>query len=1266
MKQFFSTLSKKNSASGNIKTGKFLPTLLLFAVLLLGHTTVNAQTVTNAVQSGQWNDPDTWDNGIPNSSTDAVIANNFLVEISTSSDNYCANLTLGVGDDTQNGSIIFVGVSSLTVSDAITVGDVDGAVGTITLDNGAILTCGRIIEGDPDFSGIYETNLGSVVFTGTFSLPYNLFQFNNLTVNTGVLSTGGRNLPIEGDLTINNGGTLDLGENTANRNTIAGTLSINNGGTLRIGGGGTIPANFSTHVIGATSTIEYYGVAQTVATLNSGENYGNLIISGSGLKEVNGTIGIERDLTINSGIFSINTFTSNRTTSGGILTVANGATLRIAGGGSLPSNFSTHVIGATSTIEYSGILAQNIATLNSSQKYGNLTITNSTKTLLSNTTVAGTLTFGGSNNKLVVGSNTLTLEGGISNSTTARSITGSSNSNLIITGAVDRTIFFDATTSGTTNSFNNITLNHSGNITTLGNDVTVNNNLTITAGKLSIATRTLTIKGNLVNTVAEGIRGSSSSKLVFNGSTSPTLSMDQTTNGTTNMLSTLQINSSGQIVTLDNNLHMNSTLTFTAGKLFINGKTLTLRGLVTNTTTGGLRGSSTSNLVINGTVSPTLSFDQTTEGSTNVLNNLTINSNNQTVTLANALRLLGTHTPTAGVLASAGNLTLASTASNTANIASGNTIGGYITGDVTVERYIPQNSNRAWRLLTSPTNGQTIKQAWQEDQDNGDNNTPGYGTNITSSSASWSTDGFDFRTTSNSVLTYNQSLDTLEGLTTTNIGLNNYPGYYIYIRGDRSVTPSGSIVAGSSTVLRTKGTLNTGDQSTITVPSGKSALIGNPYASTLDIRNIGLSGGCVGTSFYVWDPKLQGAYSLGAYQTLTLSGGNYLIVPGGGSYGSSGSVVNTIQSGTAFLVESVGSSGGVTITESCKTSGSSVVLRPSSGIADKNLIINLFALRDSSKYLADGNVVFFNNNFNNGIDGDDNKKMINFGENISMIKNGAELAVERRMIPTGNDTIQYAVFNLKRISYELQILADKLNTENVQAFLEDKYLQTSTPIALDDTTYYTFSVNTTPGSYAENRFKIVFKPFSTLPVSITRFTATKIEKKVMVEWQVSNQINTQAFQIEKSVDGLHFTTNKVIQAQNNNTATINYSWLDEQPYAGINYYRLKSIDNDGRFTYSTIVKVSFQNNSPVFTISPNPSNSNNITIQFNNQPLGQYTIAVINSTGQTLYTQKVNHTGNFTSNSINLPTTIKNGTYEVKIVSSNNIVQIQKLLILKP
>lgn len=83
---------------------------------------------------------------------------------------------------------------------------------------------------------------------------------------------------------------------------------------------------------------------------------------------------------------------------------------------------------------------------------------------------------------------------------------------------------------------------------------------------------------------------------------------------------------------LAGDLSVAADLVFNGGKLAISGKTLALNGTVTNTTAGGLTGSASSNLVMGGATGTTLSFDQSVPGTTNALNNLSINTSGAATT----------------------------------------------------------------------------------------------------------------------------------------------------------------------------------------------------------------------------------------------------------------------------------------------------------------------------------------------------------------------------------------------------------------------------------------------------------------------------------------------------------------------------------------------------------------------------------------------------------------------------------------------------------
>jgi hypothetical protein len=166
---------------------------------------------------------------------------------------------------------------------------------------------------------------------------------------------------------------------------------------------------------------------------------------------------------------------------------------------------------------------------------------------------------------------------------------------------------------------------------------------------------------------------------------------------------------------LAGNAAVNNTIAFVNGKVIIGANTLTLNGTVNNAATGGIRGGATSNLIVGGTNNKTLSFDQTTVGTTNLFNNFTIATTGSVTTAAgNSLAVngtllvdngqtlnLGTNTLT-GVLATITNNGTITTQNTTATpVASGKTWWG--TGTFNL------NAASAQQTLVSGTyNGVTV------------------------------------------------------------------------------------------------------------------------------------------------------------------------------------------------------------------------------------------------------------------------------------------------------------------------------------------------------------------------------------------------------------------------------------------------------------------------------------------------------------------------------------------------------------------------------
>jgi hypothetical protein len=95
---------------------------------------------------------------------------------------------------------------------------------------------------------------------------------------------------------------------------------------------------------------------------------------------------------------------------------------------------------------------------------------------------------------------------------------------------------------------------------------------------------------------------------------------------------------------------------------------------------------------------------------------------------------------------------------------------------------------------------------------------------------------------------------------------------------------------------------------------------------------------------------------------------------------------------------------------------------------------------------------------------------------------------------------------------------------------------------------------------------------------------------VQINWVTASEINNAFFEVERSADGITFKTLGKINGNGTSTLMHNYSFVDELPEYGNNYYRLKQIDIDNHYQYSNIVKVLFSVEELMLSnVYPNPA-----------------------------------------------------------------------------
>ncbi len=136
------------------------------------------------------------------------------------------------------------------------------------------------------------------------------------------------------------------------------------------------------------------------------------------------------------------------------------------------------------------------------------------------------------------------------------------------------------------------------------------------------------------------------------------------------------------------------------------------------------------------------------------------------------------------------------------------------------------------------------------------------------------------------------------------------------------------------------------------------------------------------------------------------------------------------------------------------------------------------------------------------------------------------------------------------------------------------------------------------------------------PVSLVTFTAQQKGTGVSLNWSTSQEINNSYFEVQRSADGnTNWETIANVTGAGNSQVVRNYSAFDASPLSGVNFYRLKQVDIDGNFKYSSIVSVSTNLNTTGISILENPI-YNTLTVNFNSPSAQMVTARLFDITGK--------------------------------------------------
>lgn len=174
-----------------------------------------------------------------------------------------------------------------------------------------------------------------------------------------------------------------------------------------------------------------------------------------------------------------------------------------------------------------------------------------------------------------------------------------------------------------------------------------------------------------------------------------------------------------------------------------------------------------------------------------------------------------------------------------------------------------------------------------------------------------------------------------------------------------------------------------------------------------------------------------------------------------------------------------------------------------------------------------------------------------------------------------------------------------------------------------------------------------------LPVKLTSFTASNKNNNVTLKWQTQYEQNSSHYNIQRSTDGVNFTNEARVTAAGNSNLPLNYSHNDLLP-ASIQskkavFYRLQSVDKDGKFAYSQVVMLRLDIKEMELLVSPNPA-KDILQVQTGSTVAGEAALVISDAAGRQLYQRNIVLQQGTNSIPVNISMLAK-GNYFVRIIA---------------
>lgn len=182
-----------------------------------------------------------------------------------------------------------------------------------------------------------------------------------------------------------------------------------------------------------------------------------------------------------------------------------------------------------------------------------------------------------------------------------------------------------------------------------------------------------------------------------------------------------------------------------------------------------------------------------------------------------------------------------------------------------------------------------------------------------------------------------------------------------------------------------------------------------------------------------------------------------------------------------------------------------------------------------------------------------------------------------------------------------------------------------------------------------NRVTLLLNTPLALPIKLQSFTGRAVGEKVELQWTTATESDNDYFTVERSTDARNWTVIGTVPGSGTTSTAKSYRLVDPFPVKGLQYYRLKQTDLNGRFTYFDRISVTLGTvNSKPLNIYPNPVGAT-LNLVINGDHAATSTVRIYDFSGRLVQTYPQLSGTQFNLN----VATLRKGMYVVDVQSGN-------------